>query len=29
LANHVAPKTAETGEDRCRALRPVAAEMPW
>jgi hypothetical protein len=23
------PKTAQTGENRCRWLRLVAAEMPW
>jgi hypothetical protein len=29
VANGMVQKTAETAENRCRGLRPVAAEMPW
>ncbi len=28
-ANGAAPKTAETSENRCRRLRPVACDVPW
>jgi hypothetical protein len=29
VANGTAVKAAQVGENRCRALRPVAAETPW
>jgi hypothetical protein len=29
VADEVTAKTAQTAENRCRGLRPVAAEAPW
>ena len=29
LANGTVSKTAQTSENRCRGLRPVAARIPW